>query len=91
MEDYKNKLSSLAGKLKQDKPQTPIQQVQPVKTQPIKEAEVQLNIWIPKGLMKDIKNYGVANDTSQKDLTIDALKYYLKAKSKTHVNHRQQE
>ena len=87
MEDYKNKLNSLAGKLKQDKPQTPIQQVQPVKAQPVKEVEVQLNIWIPKGLMKDIKTYGLANDTSQKDITIDALKCYLKTKAKIQTNH----
>lgn len=86
MEDYKNKLNSLAGKLKQE-PQTPIQQVQPVKTQSGKEVEVQLNIWIPRGLMKEIKTYGLANDTSQKDITIDALKCYLKTKAKIQTNH----
>ncbi|MEO8887312.1 MAG: hypothetical protein ABI367_14710 [Mucilaginibacter sp.] len=82
MENYKNKLSNLAGKLKQEKPQTPIQQVQPVKTAPPKEAEAQFNIWLPKSLLKDIKNYGVANDISQKDIGIDALKRYLKTHQK---------
>jgi len=87
MEDYKNKLSNLAGKLKQEKPRTPVQQIQPVKKSPLKEAEVQLNTWIPKGLMRDIKNYGVANDLSQKDITIEALKSYLEAKVKTNEKH----
>jgi hypothetical protein len=73
MEDYKNKLSSLAGKLKQETPKTPIQQVLPVKTEQLNEEEVQLNIWIPKGLMKAIKNYGVANDLSQKNISIEAF------------------
>jgi hypothetical protein len=87
MEDYKSKLSSLAGKLKTEQPKTPIQQVRPVKQEAPKEAEVQFNAWIPKGLMKAVKNYGVANDISQKDISIEALKLYLKTKTKDNQNH----
>lgn len=48
----------------------------------IDKEEVLLNIWIPKSLLTDIKSYGVKKDLSVKDITIDALKFFLKANSK---------
>jgi hypothetical protein len=83
MTDYKDKLGGLADKLKNDKPKTPIQEVQPVKQiAAVKEEEAQLNVWIPKALLKRVKTYGVEYDTSLKDISIDALKFFLESKLK---------
>ena len=82
MEDYKNKLGSLADKLKKSPPQTPIQEVHPVKADAVnKEEEAQLNTWIPKGLLKRMKSYGIDEDLSLKDINILALKFFLDAKA----------
>ena len=83
MTDYKDKLGGLADKLKKEIPKTPIQEVHPVKQNvPAKEDEAQLNVWIPKRLLKRVKSYGVEFDQSLKDISIDALKFFLDAKSK---------
>lgn len=82
MEDYKNKLGNLADKLKKDTPKIPIQEVHPVKAiEPDKEKEAQLNTWIPKGLLKRMRSYGIDNDLSLKDINILALKFFLDAKA----------
>jgi len=82
MEDYKNKLGNLADKLKKEPPQTPIQEVHPVKMDQVdKEEEAQLNTWIPKGLLKRMKSYGIDEDLSLKEINILALKYFLDAKA----------
>lgn len=82
MENYKSKLSGLADKIKSEVPQTPLQEVQPVKAQivPAPEEESRFNNWIPKGLKRKIKAYGVQHDMSQKDITIAALQEFLRAK-----------
>lgn len=77
MEDYKNKLGSLADKLKKEPPKIPIQQVLPIKIEPLKEQEVQFNNWIPKSLLKQVKTYGVEHDISLKEINIQALKEFL--------------
>ena len=83
MTDYKDKLGGLADKLKNDKPKTPTQEVQPVKQiAAVKEEEAQLNVWIPKALLKRVKTYGVEFDVSLKDISIEALKFFLDAKLK---------
>jgi hypothetical protein len=83
MDDYKKKLGSLADKIKIEKPQMTIQQVQPVKSLVVeREAEARFNNWIPKALKKKIKAYGVQNDISQKDITIEALQDYLNSRTK---------
>ncbi|MEO6522929.1 MAG: hypothetical protein ABIN91_14705 [Mucilaginibacter sp.] len=83
MTDYKDKLGGLADKLKKETPKTPIQEVHPVKQNVIaKEDEAQLNVWIPKGLLKRMKSYGVEYDQSLKDISIEALKFFLDAKLK---------
>lgn len=80
MDDYKKKLGSLASKIKNETPQTPIQQVLPVKSMSMMaaEEEARFNNWIPKGLKRKIKAYGAQNDISQKDITIQALQNFLK-------------
>ncbi|MFD2148665.1 hypothetical protein [Mucilaginibacter antarcticus] len=78
MTDYKNKLGNLADRLKNEEPKTPIQEVNPVKNNISgKEEEGQLNVWIPKTLLKKIKNYGVEQELSQKEIAIRALEKYL--------------
>lgn len=78
MTDYKNKLGSLADRLKKEEPKTPIQEVSPVKTKAIlKEEEGQLNVWIPKTLLKKMKTHGVEKELTQKDITIAALEKFL--------------
>jgi hypothetical protein len=82
MEEYKNKLGSLANKLKTAPPKIPIQEVHPVKpTAEEKEEEAQLNTWIPKGLLKRMKSYGIDKDLSLKDINILALRFFLDAKA----------
>ena len=80
MEHYKNKLGSLADRLKQEPSPTPIQQVLPVtQARPDKEEEAQLNTWIPKELLRRMKSYGVEHDLSLKDINIQALRFFLDA------------
>ncbi|WP_121811356.1 hypothetical protein [Mucilaginibacter kameinonensis] len=82
MEDYKNKLGSLADKLKKEPAKTPVQEVRPVKELPAdKEEEAQLNTWIPKSLLKRMRSYGVDQDLSLKAINILALTYFLDARS----------
>ena len=83
MEDYKNKLGSLADKLKKDQPRTPMQEVLPVKIEPVPpEPEVQFNNRIPKGLLKRLKAFGLEYDESLKSINIQALELYLSHKAK---------
>lgn len=78
MTDYKNKLGGLADRLKKEEPKMPIQEVSPVKNSIVeKEPEGQLNVWIPKTLLKKMKTYGVNQEKSQKDITILALEKFL--------------
>jgi hypothetical protein len=83
MTDYKDKLGGLADKLKKDTPKTPIQEVHPIRhSAALKEDEAQLNVWIPKTLLKRMKSYGIEYDASLKDISIDALNFFLEAKLK---------
>ncbi|MEJ7693494.1 hypothetical protein [Daejeonella sp.] len=83
MQDYKSKLGNLADKLKKDQPKTPIQEVHPVRVAtPVKVSEVQLNTWIPKTLLKQIKAYGLNHELSLKEINIKALELFLSHKSK---------
>jgi hypothetical protein len=83
MTHYKDKLGGLADKLKKDTPKTPIQEVHPIRQSAVvKEDEAQLNVWIPKTLLKRMKSYGIEYDASLKDISIDALKFFLEAKLK---------
>lgn len=68
MNDYKDKLSGFANRLKTSTTQTPIQEVKPVSTlKPQIKDDVQLNIWISRSLMKQIKSRCLEKDLSIKD------------------------
>ena len=78
MNDYKNKLGNLADRLKNEEIKTPIQEVGPVKNlSNKKQPEGQLNVWIPKTLLKKVKTYGLETELSQKDIAILALEKFL--------------
>ena len=78
MNDYKSKLGDLATKLKNEQPKMPIQEVNLIKSQgQSKVEEGQLNVWIPKSLLKKMKSHGIETDLSLKDITIKALEAYL--------------
>lgn len=83
MTDYKNRLGSLADKLKKEQPKTPVQEVLPVKAAaPPKEPEVQFNNRIPKALLKRVKAYGLEHELSLQDINIRALELYLSQQAK---------
>lgn len=85
-DNYKDKLGGLANKLKQERPQIPIQEVQPVKVEmALKTVEVQFNNWIPKALLKRLKAFGVEHDISLKEINIQALECFLTNKAKPEI------
>jgi len=87
MNNYKNKLGTLADKLRKERPATPIQEVHPVKGSAVqKEAEVQFNNWIPRSLLKKLKAFGLESGQSLKEMNIQALEFYLDAKARLHKN-----
>jgi predicted S18 family serine protease len=79
MNTYKSKLKNLADKLKRDDFKVPVQEVYAIKESSHDyKNEAQLNVWIPKELLKKIKIYALEMDLSQKDITILALKAFIK-------------
>jgi len=56
--------------------------VDQIKTKPVQmtanpKEEQQLNVWIPKDLMKRLKVKGVETDQSLKEMVIEALEQFL--------------
>ena len=82
MNNYTDKLGAFANKIKSEAPKVPIQEIKPIepekKKAPTKEPEAQLNVWIPKPLLKRVKSHGIEEDLSLKEITIKALEAYLK-------------
>jgi hypothetical protein len=76
---YKERMGGLANRLKSEQPKTPIQEVKPVAVKEIAKVEIaQLNVWIPKDLVKRMKSYGIEKELSLKEITTLALEAYLK-------------
>ncbi len=77
--NYKNKLSGFAERLKTEPAVVSIQEVNPVKNSLPTEKieEIQLNVWIPKPLMKQMKAKGLDIDKSMKEMVNEALSNYL--------------
>lgn len=79
MKDYQDKLGAFAKKLKTEPPPVPLQKVEPVQLVEVNtDPDVQFNTEIPKSLRKRLKTYSNEHDISLKDITINALKNYLK-------------
>ena len=79
MTKYQDKLGRFAERLKSDSTEAPLQEVKPIvqKVTPKTETEVQLNVWIPKSLMKKVKQKSIDNDKTLKDLVTEAVILYL--------------
>jgi hypothetical protein len=87
MNDYKNKLSGFAEKLKTSSHQTPMQSVSPVLDQVKKKDVVEksaLNIWIPKTLKKQMKQKEIDLEMTLTDIAITAISEFLNKSNETH-------
>lgn len=70
---------NFADRLKTEPVPMPIQKVVPVAAAaPAKEEETQLTVRIPISLMKKLKRKALDEDTTAKDIVIDALNAVLK-------------
>lgn len=78
MSEYNEKLSSFASRLKNEPSKEIIQEVKPKKvSKQIEYNETQLNIWIPKQLLKKLKRFSLENEQTIKDSVIQAISNYL--------------
>lgn len=77
MSEYKEKLNGFAERLKTNQITAPIQEVKPIKNKLPNEPEIQLNIWIPKSLMKKIKQKSLDDDISIKDLVTNSISSFI--------------
>lgn len=74
---YESKLQGFADRVKTEPVQLPVQKVTPVQEVSSPKEEQQLNVWIPKDLMKRLKVKGVESDQSLKEMVIDALNQFV--------------
>jgi predicted GNAT superfamily acetyltransferase len=77
MSSYKERMGGLANKLKSEQPKMPIQEVKQVSVKEVKAETTQLNVWIPKDLVKRMKSHGIEKELSLKDITTQAIEAYL--------------
>ena len=75
--DYTDKLQGFADRVKTEPVQLPVQKVTPVQATNGTKDEQQLNVWIPKYLMKRLKVKGAETDQSLKEMVINALNSFL--------------
>ena len=80
--NYKEKRNSFAERLKSEPAALPMQKVEPVVVTIVKELEprieeVQINAWIPKDLMKQVKTKAVIEEKSLKEIITEALMMYM--------------
>ncbi len=78
--NYKEKRNSFAERLKTTPAAAQMQKVEPVQTIVVepKIEEVQINAWIPKDLMKQVKTKAVQEERSLKDVVTAALLAYVR-------------
>lgn len=74
---FADKLQGFADRVKTEPVQLPVQKVMPVGLVASPKEEQQLNVWIPKDLMKRLKVKGAEADKSLKELVTEALKQFL--------------
>ena len=75
--EYAGKLQGFANRVKTEPVQLPVQKVTPVQVTTETKEEQQLNVWIPKDLMKRLKVKGAEGDMSLKEMIIEAIGQYL--------------
>jgi predicted HicB family RNase H-like nuclease len=74
---FENKLQGFAERVKTEPVQIPLQKVTPIEQTPSPKEEQQLNVWIPKELMKRLKMKGAETDQSLKEMVIEALNKFI--------------
>ena len=75
MEDYKEKLDNFKNRVSTANTTTQLQEVRKLDTK--QQAEVQLNVWIPKTMLHTLKLKSVNDDKSIKQLVQGAIEKYL--------------
>jgi predicted metal-dependent phosphotriesterase family hydrolase len=75
--EFEDKLQGFANRVKTEPVQLPIQKVTPIQLTTSPKEEQQLNVWIPKDLMKRLKVKGAETDKSLKEMVIEALERFL--------------
>ena len=75
MEDYKEKLDNFKNRVSTANTTTQLQEVRKLDTK--QQAEVQLNVWIPKTMLHTLKLKSVNDDKSIKQLVQEAIENYL--------------
>ena len=73
---FADKLQGFADRVKTEPVQLPVQKVTPVEPA-ASPKEQQLNVWIPKDLMKRLKVKGVETDKTLKEMVIEALTRFV--------------
>ena len=74
---FSDKLQGFADRVKTEPVQLPIQIVTPTQATISSKEEQQLNVWIPKDLMKRLKVKGVETDQSLKEMVVEAIRQYI--------------
>lgn len=74
---YASKLQGFADRVKTEPVQLPVQKITPLEPAAIQKEEQQLNVWIPKNLMKRLKVRGIEADKSLKEMVTEALELFL--------------
>ena len=74
---FADKLQGFADRVKTEPVQLPVQKVTLVQEVASPKEEQQLNVWIPKDLMKRLKVKGAETDQSLKEMVTDALSQYV--------------
>ena len=78
MNEYKHALGKFSERIKNAEIQKPLQEVKPVqKKAKLPGEEVQLMIWIEKGLMKKVKLLAIDQGKSIKEFVTEAMKNFI--------------
>lgn len=74
---FTDKLQGFANRVKTEPVQLHVQTVTPIQVVASPREEQQLNVWIPKDLMKRLKVKGAETDQSLKEMVTEALSQYV--------------
>lgn len=78
MTDYNDKLKNFASRLKSEQVSVHIQEIKPINTElGPREIQTQLNVWIPKPLMKKLKQLSIEQELTIRDFVIVSIQKYV--------------
>lgn len=75
--EYEDKLKGFADRIKAEPAQMPVQKIMPLRPASKVGEEQQLNVWIPKELMKRLKVKGAETGETLKEMVTGALNQFL--------------